>query len=179
MSPSGAYYVSLLPPRMREHVHIGLCDVNVCAAMNVSDQIRVDYVSRHDDACDKSCRFLHVEEAKLASILQKPGDNIPLLTRRTDNYGQPLLSLDEADVVPSFVAISHVWIEGRGNVHENALPDCQLSYIQAQVDRATGVENNSSLLCVPILHTYAARHPEKRESQFFPFKYRVRQIENS
>jgi hypothetical protein len=30
----------------------------------------------------------------------------------------------------TFVAISHVWADGMGNVNENALPRCQLTRIQ-------------------------------------------------
>ncbi|KAL5043094.1 hypothetical protein BDW71DRAFT_216537 [Aspergillus fruticulosus] len=38
---------------------------------------------------------------------------------------------------PDFVAISHVWTDGKGNPHANSLPECQLDRIQRLVEGVT------------------------------------------
>ncbi|KAL4976413.1 hypothetical protein BDW66DRAFT_166401 [Aspergillus desertorum] len=38
---------------------------------------------------------------------------------------------------PEFVAISHVWTDGKGNPHANSLPECQLDRIQCLVEGVT------------------------------------------
>jgi len=48
-----------------------------------------------------------------------------------------------------FTAISHVWSDGLGNVHENALPKCQLEHLQRAVDdlvyqKITSIEMSKS-----------------------------------
>ncbi|KAF2501715.1 hypothetical protein BU16DRAFT_205795 [Lophium mytilinum] len=42
---------------------------------------------------------------------------------------------EESSKVPPFVAISHVWADGKGNPFDNSLPYCQLEMIQKLVDK--------------------------------------------
>ncbi|KAL6228812.1 hypothetical protein BDW75DRAFT_226176 [Aspergillus navahoensis] len=62
------------------------------------------------------------------------------------------------DIVPSYIAISHVWADGLGNERQNSLPACQLSRIQLLVDeiyslvpnRPTHIPFWMDTLCVPV-----------------------------
>ncbi|KAF2197073.1 hypothetical protein GQ43DRAFT_444557 [Delitschia confertaspora ATCC 74209] len=50
-------------------------------------------------------------------------------------YGhQKDLYSEDASAIPPFVAISHVWADGKGNPFDNSLPYCQLDRIQKLVD---------------------------------------------
>ncbi|KAF2435512.1 hypothetical protein EJ08DRAFT_341201 [Tothia fuscella] len=50
-------------------------------------------------------------------------------------YGQQKdLYSEDSCKVPPFVAISHVWADGKGNPFDNSLPHCQLEKIQNLVD---------------------------------------------
>ncbi len=55
-----------------------------------------------------------------------------------------------------YVAISHVWADGRGNAKENSLPRCQLRYIQNAVNELYESRHHPvpfwiDTLCVPLL----------------------------
>jgi hypothetical protein len=115
----GMYFASLLeiPSDGKDHTD---CEVRECLHMTVDEK---KYTTRHvhlQPCCEPSIpkRTAVIESLKLGSI--------------------PLLRISEADdgtisigVVPfkdeiKYVAISHVWAHGLGNVEGNWLPSCQM-----------------------------------------------------
>ena len=62
-----------------------------------------------------------------------------------------------------YVAISHVWADGLGNLSENAMPACQLAFLQRAVNEANGTQSSLvtpfwiDTLCVPVNDDIARR----------------------
>jgi hypothetical protein len=64
------------------------------------------------------------------------------------------LELTPANMAPEYVAISHVWSDGLGNVQENALPHCQILHLSRLTQEVQGGSLNAThfwidTLCVP------------------------------
>ena len=74
---------------------------------------------------DCGCRELFIDQEVLYTILRTKA--LPLI-RVTLNQNLEALSVDVVASHPAsrFVALSHVWADGLGNPHANALPRCQL-----------------------------------------------------
>jgi len=104
------------------------CTVDYCHLQQIhEDQYRTLHV---DGAC--CCPRIYVPMHQVKDIIQKGG--IPLLAYScgpSESIGQ--LKVTESHPSVSYVAISHVWADGRGNKENNALPHCQLRYIQELV----------------------------------------------
>ncbi|KAH7130562.1 hypothetical protein B0J11DRAFT_578091 [Dendryphion nanum] len=112
------------------------------------------YETRHDPDCygddyEPEPAFLeHIfpgyekNAVSLREAIQHIMDNghLPVLRWESERRGlltyghQKDLYDEEASKVPPFVAISHVWADGKGNPFDNSLPYCQLEKIQALVD---------------------------------------------
>ncbi|KAL8788678.1 MAG: hypothetical protein Q9195_007179 [Heterodermia aff. obscurata] len=109
------------------------CDEHRCQAGDLiaSDQV-TRHVTRHvSDSC--ACNLFHVNEKKLVDCLEK--GCLPLLRLKEE------INLDEIsiEIVPStdstsYVALSHVWVDGLGNNAATALPRCQLLRLKTLID---------------------------------------------
>ncbi|KAI0759043.1 hypothetical protein C8Q74DRAFT_281064 [Fomes fomentarius] len=99
--------------------HHEACTDTTCMAYQTSDS---DYRTLHVDS-NCNCPFLGVEQTDLQNALAR--NQIPVVFV-SDN-----LSLRVADSEKTtFIAISHVWADGLGNPHQNALPTCQIRRLQ-------------------------------------------------
>ena len=113
-----------------------LCDTQQCKAYQNDLE---SYQTRHlDQFCH--CEELAIDPGVLFQILKQGA--LPLL--RVNNH-QSVSGLS-VDVVPSggtarYVALSHLWANGLGNPHANALPRCQLSYLSKAIRRLNGEVN--------------------------------------
>ncbi|TKX22301.1 hypothetical protein C1H76_5409 [Elsinoe australis] len=115
------------------------------------------YKVRHVEKCDGNCKMEFINTEKLCTWIERQGEEgkahfIPAV-RFTALPGQSR-SLHLYKVMPkgNFVAISHVWNEGLGNVAHNALPTCQLLQIQMWLDDAMGLPETPfwiDTLCIP------------------------------
>ncbi|KAI4113052.1 MAG: hypothetical protein LQ345_005895 [Seirophora villosa] len=77
---------------------------------------------------DCHCPDLTVDIAKVIAILSRGG--LPLLQMiQTEPSHELRLDVIEASPSSKYVAISHVWSDGLGNPHANALPQCQLQHL--------------------------------------------------
>lgn len=170
MGMEGLYYASLLPNFVDEQPHHSACSSQSCVAFNVDS---ANYRVAHDaEFCDcKSEECSHQEET-CACI--KPTFSVEKVRACLDTGTIPVVSLNErvegcsVDVTPlqpgmAYVAISHVWSDGRGNPKENSLPLCQVRAIHHFAMGALGKsdaaeEHQSSptyfwidTLCVPLV----------------------------
>jgi hypothetical protein len=75
-----------------------------------------------------------VGEGLLLRVLEK--GSIPLVLLEIAAGTPTRVDIIERKPDMAYVAISHVWSDGLGNVEANALPACQLMYIQGIVDKA-------------------------------------------
>ncbi|KAK3353867.1 hypothetical protein B0T25DRAFT_581541 [Lasiosphaeria hispida] len=146
------YYVALYkcPYRRRKH---SSCDTRVCRAVNIDEST---YLTKHVNGCD--CK-----DTLRAWIV---GELVEHVVKVIDADGIPVVCWEEAEVLKvqdaladgtEYTAISHVWADGLGNPHENALPKCQLSRIQDLVNQLKSNSNTGhgrffwmDTLCIPV-----------------------------
>lgn len=126
----GQYYVSNFRRQGPVLSHGDACSDSECALKRFDE---ASYQSRHRrDSC--SCQPMFVAEAQSEALLQK--GRIPRLTIARKYIAQYVpAAIEREEVVrvvesEKYIAISHVWSQGLGNVGANALPQCQLSFLQ-------------------------------------------------
>ncbi|EXJ69685.1 uncharacterized protein A1O5_06756 [Cladophialophora psammophila CBS 110553] len=137
------YCVSLLGPVKSPQDHMA-CNPELCSALQVDHQT---YQTRHIEPGCK-CDMSEPLSRLVATILQ--ANKIPII-----RLGGPDGKLEVAASdchEHNFVAISHVWSDGLGNLHHNSLPSCQLRKIQYQVNA--------------LMWNYSSK-PEEKANTFF------------
>ena len=133
LSSSNAYQLLSLPVSNMVNRHRE-CSRQVCSVFNI---FKGTYETKHSENCNSpSCRFVRVDHQKLLDIIDSV--RIPLVSSSIDSEGNISLEIIPAQDSgsPSYTAISHVWAGGLGNFTENALPECQLRHIHANVDNS-------------------------------------------
>lgn len=121
------YFYSQLPPLDPGVSHTS-CTRFQCLAYQVKEA-NYNYVHAHDGC---RCGFLKPDPRKLLDSLQK--GSIPLIKPilPPDTLGNEI-SIVEGLPDTRYVAISHVWSDGLGNPHANAMSRCQLLEISRLV----------------------------------------------
>ena len=111
------------------------CQPQQCTAGQID---LANYKPKHlDENCD--CTLISVDEEKLNNILEQ--GSLPLLRFGEDAaYNNEHIELVVSTHSSSYIAISHVWADGLGNPHNNALPRCQILRLQRLID---GVKEGS------------------------------------
>lgn len=152
------YYASLLPGMETMQGH-DMCTDDTCVAYNINP---AEYRALHSPAClcgDRECD--HSGPSCPCQNLVIPKDKFQEFF---DADGYPLVRLrrNEVELVRykpgvSYVAISHVWSDGRGNPRQNALPICQLESLQHWVEASMADNEDEDpplfwidTLCVPL-----------------------------
>lgn len=91
------------------------------------------YTTQHATGC-LGCEEHGLSSEAISSILIPEKTIIPLVTVNSLRLDSPIESaaadLSRIEAVPSYVAISHVWSDGKGNPRRNFLPLCQLQRLQ-------------------------------------------------
>lgn len=110
------------------------CEPNHRCRANQVDFAR--YETAHLSTCTRTdCTFMGPPMQEVGRILHD-GD-IPLISLKK-NTNQHVIEVSRSskdnESVDFYVAISHVWSEGLGNPHANALPLCQLKRLQCLVN---------------------------------------------
>ncbi|KAF7128381.1 hypothetical protein CNMCM5793_003111 [Aspergillus hiratsukae] len=115
-------FVSCMPsPRVFENHDE--CTGTVCRGRIIDT---AGYRTKHvSETCE--CRFWETPPS-FTGIIE--GDGIPLVQWT----GKDLKAVRYAEGMP-FVAISHVWSDGKGNENHNALPECQLREIHDHIEK--------------------------------------------
>lgn len=131
---------------IQSHSPVKLCTPFKCAHKKIET-----YHTKHADGCHCSPNddYVAANQIQLCDILLKRKiPFIPLI-----NYGEKgEIKLDED--VQRYVAISHVWSDGLGNLKRNALPRCQLLRLSNMVRSLPGEYSNIGwfwldTICVP------------------------------
>lgn len=115
------------------------------------------YTTQHTADC-MGCREHGLPSEIICSYLNPDKITIPLVTfgHRSDS---PLeffaADISQLEALPLYVAISHVWSDGKGNPHRNFLPSCQLLHIQERINALYPSEQHPvpfwmDPLCVPV-----------------------------
>ncbi|KAL8948271.1 MAG: hypothetical protein Q9222_005530 [Ikaeria aurantiellina] len=129
-SSSTMYYLSSLPrQRTFGGMEHGRCSKSQCAVTSIDP---ATYEHQHVEACSADgdpCRMAGVRSSDVAACIR--GGRIPLIKFEESIDGALRPCLVESDKTSRYVAISHVWSGGLGNVKSNAMFTCQLRKIQA------------------------------------------------
>lgn len=121
-SPTSLYYVSILQRSEQGRNHRRCTDFK-CYAFQLEPST---YRTKHVDSAN-DCECTHVGPPMSEVIRTIRDGKVPLLTSRLDRKtGSPRI-----DVVPytpgvEYIAVSHVWADGLGNLQENKIPTCQI-----------------------------------------------------
>ncbi|GAM40005.1 hypothetical protein TCE0_034r12015 [Talaromyces pinophilus] len=121
----GLYYVGGLSCPRREQDHESCTEMG-CSGQGIKGK---PYQTQHVRP-DCTCSFAGVSIPDLIAVISK--GEIPLVSW-TPDAGLNLVAYNP-QFKQKYVAISHIWSDGMGNENDNALPECQLSRIQALVD---------------------------------------------
>ncbi|KAL8687564.1 MAG: hypothetical protein Q9218_006299 [Villophora microphyllina] len=127
-SPTTTYYLSSLPrPSTFGGVKHYSCDESRCTSASVDP---ATYEHQHADGCSTethACRMVGVSSARIAECVRD--GHIPLIRfeESADGILQPQVIDSHSDL--RYVALSHVWSGGLGNVKANSMFSCQLRKI--------------------------------------------------
>jgi hypothetical protein len=119
------------------------CSDFSCSAYQVDAKV---YRTRHVRA-SCTCAQIEMNVSKLRQILD--GGQVPVV------YLKGQIQVKPAKSVGRYVAISHVWSDGLGNPHANALPQCQIERIARLVKDLYPQSNGAvafwiDTLCCPV-----------------------------
>ncbi|PWY88049.1 hypothetical protein BO94DRAFT_63427 [Aspergillus sclerotioniger CBS 115572] len=122
-----------------------LCNELSCPHLKLSDDT---YKTRHLDGC-LGCEDIVADPTAIFRRRKFP--LIMAIDADNEDTGVTLVEM-ESNV--SYIAISHVWSDGLGNVQRNALPRCQLLRLSDMVRNLPGEAANTTLfwldtLCMP------------------------------
>ncbi|KAG0566847.1 hypothetical protein KC19_7G092400 [Ceratodon purpureus] len=145
------YYCCQLPAPMKDKDHSS-CTVDSCLALKIEPSTY--HVVHRTDSCE--CPELTLDVERIGETLRK--GRVPLIQIASDgDPAHPNIFLIEDDGNVDFVAISHVWADGLGNVRTNALPACRLHEISRLVSELPKGSQQSELVpfwidtvCVPV-----------------------------
>lgn len=125
-----------------------VCSTTKCRYRTVQQST---YRTKHvTDSC--CCMNFHADPDEIARILKN--GNIPLISSSDQTDESLQITLVESKPGLAYIAVSHVWADGLGNLEENALPQCQLLRLSNLIRALPGESSNIVLfwmdtICVP------------------------------
>ncbi|KAK7054849.1 hypothetical protein VNI00_003312 [Paramarasmius palmivorus] len=132
-------------------IHVN-CTETRCMASQTSEE---DYKTVHtSDVCN--CDFVAVDQVQLRDSLSRQLIPKVIISRHCE------LQVVKDEAYP-YVAISHVWADGLGNPHANALPRCELQRLRNLIDYLSNALHLSAsrpiaiwmdTLCIPVSPQY-------------------------
>lgn len=135
--PSTMYYLSSLPDRLKfGAVTHENCTADHCTSTGVDP---VTYEPRHRQTClstaanENSCSMVDVDTNSIADVILQ--DSFPLIEIQAQPDGIIELKIHKYTLGMPFVALSHVWSGGMGNVNTNSMRLCQLRYLHSLLQR--------------------------------------------
>ncbi len=129
LTTSGLYFASCLGGVNTTPGRHDRCSEDRCLVHHLN---RDTYKSQH--LCDDSCGFIGPRAEDIEAAIESGG--VPLL-RLVKSLSSGVVSVEivrsDLQTPLRYVAISHVWSDGRGNLGSNTLPTCQLLHIYSKV----------------------------------------------
>ncbi|KAH0562872.1 hypothetical protein GP486_002522 [Trichoglossum hirsutum] len=127
---TGMYFASFFHRSQSKESH-KQCTQNACIANRINE---TEYQTKHmTGGC--MCSHLGPPMDQVYSILERGGLPLILLSEVTENGGADEVKMEvvaHRSPLP-YVAISHVWSDGLGNVNSNTLPMCQLVHLRGLI----------------------------------------------
>ena len=157
------YVANLEPPQVQDH-HTA-CSIERCNSLHVDQN---EYIVKHSDE-NCFCDFKELESSHLHRVVE---DGAIALFTAHEICGQMRLTLHDQRITQQYVAISHVWADGHGNMNSNAFPSCFLRKLQDEVD-ALGLTPGASTpiwmdtMCLPRYPLHLRRKAVSRLSEIF------------
>ena len=151
LTTSGVYFASCLGGVVTAPGKHARCSESRCLVHHLD---RDTYKSQH--LCDeRRCEFIGPRAEDIEAAIESGG--IPLL-RIVKSLSSSDISVDivrsDLQTPPRYVAISHVWSDGRGNLGSNTLPTCQMLHLNSKVSEIYSNTSGPILfwmdtICVP------------------------------
>lgn len=127
-----------------------LCSTSGCPHRQFQD---TTYTTQHVEGCP-GCSDAVADQSELARILEDR--KLPLIMSIDEDEETSDITLVESDLDEplAYIALSHVWSDGLGNVQRNAIPLCQLRRLSKILRSMPGPCENTVLfwldtICVP------------------------------
>ena len=102
------------------------CLISSCVTKKPNKDGSVQHTKR-----ECQCSFISVLTEDIAKIIQL--DGIPLISVEILPYGKGKLHVEKATDRSSYIAISHVYSHGLGNLSTNSLPQCQVERLSKDI----------------------------------------------
>jgi hypothetical protein len=151
--PQGMFYAAMLGPLPSNRDHSSCSEDDFECKANIVD--RNTYQTEHSPDCkDVNCPLERVDHDKLCTMIES-AETHPVVIVSNESDPTFCLEVQQSHSHQSYVAISHVWMDGMGNQDENALPRCQLRRLQRLVNSLYGAAQTEPIpfwidtLCVP------------------------------
>ena len=164
ISTPSLYYFTLLDLPRDPKTH-ALCSNKTCSILQIDE---LNYQTVHRYNCAKTdCKNLGPCVNRISYILRT--GNLPLIRIGIPRDFDDRLQLEVIESSPEikYVAISHVWADGLGNVEDNSLPQCQVEYFQSLLREMYPKDHLAAIwidtLCVPTTKHAANFHCDKGE----------------
>ncbi|KAF2096006.1 hypothetical protein NA57DRAFT_78777 [Rhizodiscina lignyota] len=116
-----------------------------CVANNVD---MLEYVTKHvEGGC--RCEMIGPPPQTVQEIIATGG--VPLISIRTDcQTGTLRLNVKTRTPRSRYIAISHVWSDGLGNIVDNSLPTCQIKRLERYIKDIPFAADNAPLSAGPL-----------------------------
>ncbi|OBT41097.1 hypothetical protein VE00_09333 [Pseudogymnoascus sp. WSF 3629] len=119
LTPYFAPAIDSHPDRRHNHTK---CTGSVCETFTMEDEST--YKTKHTPECDGTCGDVEIDPQSLHDLIMQ--GKIPIISLSLGPDGKLKTEVTHSGDVPHYIAISHVWSDGLGNEHGNALPYCEL-----------------------------------------------------
>ncbi|KIX96499.1 uncharacterized protein Z520_07765 [Fonsecaea multimorphosa CBS 102226] len=151
-SPESIHYITSLGiTKIADH---SKCTGSTCVGNYVDPE---GYQTQHTEAgCE--CELIGADQDQVVSILEGGGIPVVGFSWYGINRDEPLSIIKSSSSTP-YVAISHVWSHGLGNVRTNAIRKCQMIRLWGYFQKLQGMEHQPAetqrffwldTLCVPL-----------------------------
>ncbi|KFY34408.1 hypothetical protein V494_06803 [Pseudogymnoascus sp. VKM F-4513 (FW-928)] len=122
LSPLTPYSASVIDSHLDRHYSHKNCSGKICETFTIEDEST--YRTKHTPECDGTCGDVQIDSEMLHNLIMQ--GKIPIVSLSMGTDGKLNTEVTHAGDVPHYIAISHVWSDGLGNPHGNALPYCEL-----------------------------------------------------
>ncbi|KAL5348096.1 hypothetical protein ACLOAV_006576 [Pseudogymnoascus australis] len=122
LNPLTAYSASAIDSHLGSHRNHTKCTGKICETFTMKDEST--YQTKHTPECDGTCGDVEIDKQSLHDLIMQ--GKIPIISLSLGADGRLNTEVTHSGDVPHYIAISHVWSDGLGNPHKNALPYCEL-----------------------------------------------------